>query len=179
MSMKAWIQRTLVTALLILAAFLLQNNIFAAIPLVSVTPNLMLLLTVSMGLLHGKVSGLMVGFFAGLLVDIFGGTLLGQYALILGVLGYGCGFFTPYFYMESLLLPMGACAVCELLYGLYIYVFGFLLRGRFDIGFYFRTVILPETIYTVIVLVVTYRFLMFVNRRLETAAKRRSADRFV
>lgn len=177
--MKAVIQRTIVTGLLILAAFLLQNNIFAAIPLVETTPNLLLLVTISLGLLHGKVSGLLVGFFAGILMDIFGGELLGQYALILCLLGYGCGFFTPYFYMDSLLLPMGVCAVAELLYGMYIYIFGFLLRGRFDIGYYVSRIILPEIIYTVIVLVVVYRFLMFVNRRLELAAKRRSTEHFV
>ncbi len=177
--MKALIQRTVVTGLLILVAFLLQNNIFAAIPLVGITPNLLLLVTISLGLLHGKVSGLLVGFFAGLMMDVFGGDLLGQYALILCLLGYGCGFFTPYFYMDSLLLPLGVCALAEILYGIYIYVFGFLLRGRFDIGYYFGRIILPETIYTLIVLVVVYRFLMFVNRRLELASKRRSADRFV
>lgn len=177
--MKAVIQRIVVTTLLILAAFLLQNNIFAAIPLVSTTPNLMLLVTISLGLLHGQVSGLLVGFFAGLMLDVFGGDVLGQYALILALLGYGCGFFNPYFYMDSLLLPLGACAVAEILYGMYVYIFGFLLRGRFDIGYYFGRIILPETIYTMIVLVVVYRFLMFVNRRLELASKRRSADRFV
>ncbi len=177
--MKAFVQRTLVTGLVILIAFLIQNNIFGAIPLVEITPNLLLLVTISLGLLHGKISGLLVGFFAGLMMDIFGGEVLGQYALILCLLGYGCGFFTPYFYMDSLLLPLSVCAVAEVLYGLYIYVFGFLLRGRFDIGYYFLRIIVPETIYTLIVLVVAYRFLMFVNRRLELAAKRRSADRFV
>lgn len=177
--MKALIQRTIVTGLLILVAFLLQNNIFAAIPLVGITPNLLLLVTITLGLLHGKISGLLVGFFAGLLMDVFGGDVLGQYALILCLLGYGCGFFTPYFYMESLLLPLGACVLAELFYGTYIYVFNFLLRGRFDVGFYFSRIILPETIYTMVVLVVVYRFFMFVNRRLELASKRRSADHFV
>lgn len=177
--MRAIVQRTLVTGLLILAAFLLQNNIFAAIPLIRTTPNLLLLVTVSLGLLHGKLTGLAVGFFAGLMMDIFGGTLLGQYALIFSVLGYGCGFFTPYFFMEFIMLPMGVCIVCELIYGLYIYVFGFLLRGRLDLLYYFRTIILPETIYTVVILVVVYRFLIFVNQRLEMTAKRRSADKFV
>lgn len=177
--MKSIIHRMAITGLLILAAFLLQNNIFAAIPIIRTVPNLMLLVTVSLGLLHGKLTGLAVGFFAGLMMDMFGGTLLGQYALILSILGYGCGFFTPYFYMDSVMLPMGVCTVCELLYGFYIYVFGFLLRGQLDFLFYFRTIILPETIYTVVILVLVYRFMMFVTHRLNMAAKRRSADKFV
>ena len=116
--MKGILSRIVVTGLLILAAFLLQNNIFAAVLLIRTTPNLLLLVTVTFGLLHGKLTGLAVGFFAGLLMDMFGGTLLGQYALILSVLGYVCGFFTPYFFLEYVTLPMGVCAVCELIYGL-------------------------------------------------------------
>ena len=177
--MKASIRRGVVTGIIILAAFLLQNNFFAAIPLIRTTPNLLLLVTVSFGLLHGRLTGMFVGFFAGLLTDIFGGTLLGQYALILSVLGYGCGFFTPYFFLEYVTLPMALCSMCEIAYGLYIYVFGFLFRGRLSIGFYFRTIILPETVYTVVILVIVYRFLLFVNRRLDEAAKRRSAEKIV
>jgi len=179
MGMKSMVFRTVVTGMVILAAFLFQNNIFAAIPLIRTTPNLLLLVTVSFGLLHGRLTGLWVGFFSGLLMDVFGGTLLGQYALILSVLGYGCGFFTPYFFLDFITLPMGVCAVCEIFYGLYVYVTGFLLRGRLDIAYYFRAVILPELIYTVVVLVIVYRFLMFVNHRLEAVSKRRSADRLV
>lgn len=176
--MKGIVSRVVVTGILILAAFLLQNNIFAALPLICTTPNLLLLVTVSFGLLHGKLTGLAVGFFSGLLMDMFGGTLLGQYALILGVLGYGCGFFTPYFFLEYVTLPMAVCIGCEFVYGFYVYVTGFLIRGRLDLPFYFTTIILPETIYTVVILVLVYRFLMFVNRRLDEAAKRRSAEKF-
>ena len=175
--MRAMIWKGLVTGLILLGAFLLQNNFFAAIPLIQTTPNLLLLVTVTLGLLHGKLTGLAVGFFAGLLTDIFCGTLLGQYALILSVLGYGSGFFTPYFFLEYVTLPMAVCAVCEILYGLYIYIFGFLFRGRLDIVFYFQAVILPETVYTVAILVIVYRFLMFVSRRLDMAAEKRSADK--
>ncbi len=176
--MKGILSRAVVTGILILAAFLLQNNIFAALPIIRTTPNLLLLVTVTFGLLHGKLTGLAVGFFAGLLMDMFGGTLLGQYALILSVLGYASGFFTPYFFLEYVTLPMGVCAGCELIYGFYVYVIGFLLRGRLNLPYYFRTIMPQETIYTVVLLVVVYRFLMFVNRKLEEAAKRRSAEKF-
>lgn len=79
--MKSIIHRMAITGLLILAAFLLQNNIFAAIPIIRTVPNLMLLVTVSLGLLHGKLTGLAVGFFAGLMMDMFGGTLFGAVCL--------------------------------------------------------------------------------------------------
>lgn len=165
-------------AVLILGAFLLQNNFFAAINLITTTPNLLLLLTVTSGLFHGKVTGVLVGFFSGLLADMFGGTVLGQYALIYSLLGYGCGYFTPYFDLDLITLPLVVCAGSELLYGLYIYVTCFLMRGRFHLLFYLKSIILPETVYTLVILVVSYRFLYFVNRRMEELSKRRSADQF-
>lgn len=61
--MRAMIWKGLVTGLILLGAFLLQNNFFAAIPLIQTTPNLLLLVTVTLGLLHGKLTGLAVGFF--------------------------------------------------------------------------------------------------------------------
>lgn len=172
------VRRCIVTAALILAAFLLQNNIFGAISLIDTTPNLLLLLTVTSGLLHGKVTGVLVGFFSGLLMDVFGGTVLGQYALIFSLLGYGCGYFTPYFDLEMVTLPMLVCVGCELIYGLYVYITCFLVRGRWHLLFYLKSMILPEAVYTLVILVISYRFLVFINRKLEEATKRKGANQF-
>lgn len=172
------VRRCVIMAVLILAAFLLQNNFFAAISLIDTTPNLLLLLTVTSGLLHGKVTGVLVGFFSGLMMDIFGGSVLGQYALIYSLLGYGCGYFTPYFDLDLITLPMLVCVGCELIYGLYVYITGFLVRGRFHLFFYLKSIILPEAVYTLVILVISYRFLVFINRKMEEAFKRRSADQF-
>ncbi len=177
--MKSRVLKTVVTGLVILAAFLLQNNFFASVSLISITPNLMLIVTVSYGLLCGKLTGMGVGFCAGILMDMFGGTLLGQYALILSVLGYACGYFTPYFYPDYVMLPMAVCLVCDLIYGLYMYVFGFLIHGRLNILFYLRTIILPEAIYTAIVLIIVYRFLLLLNRSLDRTFQRGNNDELV
>ncbi len=55
---------------LILGAYLLQNNIFAVSPLISATPNLLLILTFSIGFIRGKTEGMLVGLFCGLLMDM-------------------------------------------------------------------------------------------------------------
>ncbi len=170
--------RAAFTVLAVLIAFLLQTSFFGAIPLIRTTPNLLLVVTVVFGLFRGRTTGLIVGFSAGLLYDAFGGDVLGEYALVLALLGYGCGRFTPYFDFEYVTLPMAVCAVCDLIYGLYVYVFGFLFRGRWNLLFYLRAVILPEMVYTVVVLLIVYRFLLFVDRSLDRRADRRSSDTF-
>ena len=68
--------------LTVVVCFLLQSTVMDLISIGSVTPNLMLVLCVSMGLMRGRKSGLWTGFLSGLLVDLFFGSIFGFYALI-------------------------------------------------------------------------------------------------
>ncbi|MDD7729073.1 MAG: rod shape-determining protein MreD, partial [Clostridia bacterium] len=74
----------------IIVCFLLQCTVMDLISIGSITPNLMLVLCVSMGLMRGRKSGLWVGFFSGLLVDLFYGSLFGFYALVYMYTGFLC-----------------------------------------------------------------------------------------
>lgn len=47
--------------------------------------------------------------------------------------------------------------VNELAYNLYLYVFGFLFRGRLGFGYYLINIILPETVFTVVTTLAVYR----------------------
>ena len=66
----------------IIVCFLLQCTVMDRISIGSITPNLLLILCVSMGLMRGRKVGLWTGFFSGLFVDLFYGSLFGFYALI-------------------------------------------------------------------------------------------------
>ena len=56
---------------MILISFLLQCTLLHVISIGSITPNLILILCISMGLMRGRKSGLWTGFFWGFLVDMF------------------------------------------------------------------------------------------------------------
>ncbi len=133
----------------------------------SISPNLLLIFTTSMGFMRGEREGLVIGFFCGLLMDIFFGSLLGFYALLYMFLGYGSGLFHMIFYDEDIKLPMIWIALSELVYGLSIYFFLFLMRSRFEFGYYFIHIILPELIYTVALTIVLYRPIQKLNSLLE------------
>ena len=51
--------------------FLIQSTVLHLISIGSITPNLLLILCVSMGLMRGRKVGLWTGFFSGLLIDLF------------------------------------------------------------------------------------------------------------
>ena len=120
---------------------------------------------------------MIIGFFCGLLKDILGGNLLGFYALIYMLIGYGNGFFQRVFYDEDIKLPLALIAGSEFLYGMVIYCPLFMLKV-IPFLHYLRHVIMPELVYTILVTLVLYQIILHINRRLEEEEKR-SASRFV
>lgn len=70
-------KRRIVMFLLVFAVFFLQSTIFQTLSIASITPNLMLVLTVSFALMRGKKEGMFVGFLSGFLTDLFFGSGLG------------------------------------------------------------------------------------------------------
>ncbi|MFA9377170.1 MAG: rod shape-determining protein MreD [Lachnotalea sp.] len=170
--------RKLTVTLLVIACFCLQCTLFKTLSLAFIAPNLLIVVTSSFGFMRGKKEGLIIGFFSGLLIDIFYGDALGFYALIYMYIGYVNGFFNKIFYDEDIKLPMVLITLSDLFYGLIIYLFLFLLRARLDFGYYFIHIIMPEVIYTVVVTIVLYRIIRWLNRKLERREKG-SASNFV
>lgn len=160
-------RRFIIQLLIILICFLLQTSLFRYLDLADIVPNLLLIPTMSFGMMRGRKEGMLVGFFSGLLLDIFYGPLIGPYALLYMYLGYINGFFHRVYYMEDILLPMLMAGGNDLIYNLAVYVFAYLLRNRLDFGFYFLHVILPEVVYTMIMTLIIYKPLVRINRWLK------------
>lgn len=76
-------RRSFVILLLIIISFLLQSVIFSYHNVRGIAPNLLLIVTMSFGIMRGRREGLLTGFVSGFLYDIFFGTLLGPYTAVL------------------------------------------------------------------------------------------------
>ena len=137
-------RRKIVLAVLILVTFILQTTIFQTLSIASISPNLLLILTVSFGFMRGKREGLFVGFFCGLLIDIFYGNMVGFYALLYMYIGFLNGFLYKVFYDEDIKVPMLLVGVSDIAYGLVVYGIQFLLRGRLDVFVYLYRIIFPR-----------------------------------
>jgi rod shape-determining protein MreD len=86
--------RSLLAALLVVTALVIQLTVLAPLPLpLGGTPDLVLLVVISFGLAHGPVTGMAVGFGAGLLVDLAppSDSPAGLWALVLCVIGHLAG----------------------------------------------------------------------------------------
>lgn len=161
-------KRLIIYIIEILLLFLIQSSMYDYIALANIMPNLLLILVVATGHMRGRTPGLMMGLFSGLLVDLmYGSYVIGLYALLYLVIGYLAGMTNRFYSKDDFTLPIAIIAVCNFLYGFFYYVFEFLLRGRLDILYYLRRIILPEIIYTVAVSVFLYKLLHMINSRLE------------
>lgn len=165
-------KRIILNVLMMLLAFTVQNCIFPLLPFLSASPNLLLILTFSFGFIHGKEAGMYYGLLAGILLDLFYSGPFGFYTLLYIYIGYANGICTKYYYEDYITLPLILSVVNELAYNLYIYIFRFLIRGRLNIGYYFRNIMLPEIIFTVVTTLLIYRLFLLASRRLQDLDKR-------
>ena len=171
-------KRLFVSVLLIISCFLLQTTVFQWLDFGGIVPNLLIILTASFGFMRGERTGLLFGFFCGLLIDIFFASVLGLNAMIYMYIGYANGKFHSIFYPEDIKLPLFLILISDLTYGFIYYTILFLMRGRFQIGYYFLHIILPEIVYTILITLLLYPLILWINKKLENSEKR-SARKFV
>lgn len=128
--------------------------------------------------MRGEKTGLIIGFFCGLLADIFFGNVIGLNAMIYMYIGYANGKFHQIFFPDDIKLPLFLILASDLAYGFLYYVTLFLMRCRFQIGFYFLHIILPEAVYTILITLLLYPLVLKINKMLEES-ERRSERKFV
>ncbi len=156
--------------------FLLQSTLFKRFSFGGIGPNLLMITTTSIGFMRGEKEGIVAGFFSGLFIDIFFGNVIGFYALIYMYLGYLNGKFSRIFYPEDIKLPMALIALSDLSYGMICYILLFLLRGRFNFPYFFLHIILPETVYTIVMSIILYPILLSCYKKLNVEENRSETD---
>ena len=149
----------LIHVVIIFVAFFIQTSIFPLLPFFSASPNLLLIITFSYGLLYGESIGLLTGFFCGLVCDMFYNGVFGSFLLIYSLIGFGNGMLNTSFFENSISLPIMLSFVNGLIYNVYIYLTHFFMRGKYNVPYYFYNVMLPNILFTLIVTVLVYKIL--------------------
>lgn len=153
--------------------FLIQSNIFPFSGTLSINPNLMVILVVALGLHYGELDGLIAGVIAGAYLDLFWANVLCYYALPYMYIGLIAGYFKKYLNIENFIIPALFSGVGDLMIGLYIFVFSFAMRNRLNLGFYLKSIIIPEVLYTIVLSLVAFRAFILVQKRLDLWIDRR------
>ena len=166
-------RRLLFYIIMIVCGYFLQTGVFTSFTLGGNVPNIIIICTVSTGMVRGKKDGCILGFILGILMDALYGSFFGVYALFLSVMGYVAGKIKQYFYEEDMTLPLVIIGIVDLLYGILIFVFGFFPRGRTNFLFFLSKIILPELFYTLILAIFLYRLIVLLNKKLDKGSENR------
>ncbi|MGL6174006.1 MAG: rod shape-determining protein MreD [Cellulosilyticaceae bacterium] len=158
--------RITVIGILLILVHILEVTVFEGLRIGGVSANFMVMIIVSFALLRGSKEGIWVGAFAGLLYDITFGTVLGPTLLTYALIGYVCGKFNKNFYRENFIIPF-LCTLFSSLFANFSSMFLFIMRGKLNLVFFLKTIIIPELIYTVTLSLVVYQLTYLVNERLE------------
>lgn len=98
--------RPLIWGLVLVFFLVLQATVLPLVAIGGVRPDLMLIATISAGLLLGREHGVGMGFFAGLLQDLASGNIFGLNVLAKTAIGYFAGLMERKVFKENILLPL-------------------------------------------------------------------------
>ena len=155
--------RIIIHIIIVFFAFFIQTSIFPLIPFFNSSPNFLLIITFSYGLLYGEDIGIITGIFCGLLCDMYFNGDFGFYILIYSVIGFINGILNESFVENSISLPMLLSLINGSIYNFYIYITHFMTRRKFAIPYYIYNVMLPNILFTLIATVLIYKILYKLN----------------
>ena len=95
-------------AAFVIALYVLQASFFPLMAYHGISPNFMLLITVSFAFLRGMEQGTLMGVLAGLLTDLATGTFFGIHAFTYLLMGNLCGRFANRVYKDQFFWPVFA-----------------------------------------------------------------------
>ncbi|MBR5337327.1 MAG: rod shape-determining protein MreD [Lachnospiraceae bacterium] len=172
------IKRYVAAAVALVFIFILQCTLFKALSLAGISPNILVLYTASIGFMRGKKEGMFIGILAGLLTDLFYCDVFGINVLIFMYVGYINGVFNKHFFPEDVRLPLLLIGASDLIYGGAMFLLRFVFRSKLALGDYFLSIMLPETIYTVLFAIIMFKPVYSVISKFDEIEKR-SSKKFV
>lgn len=143
--------RSVLQAIIIVGAILLQLLVAPNIAIAGATPNFLLIAVVVIAISSGPQQGSIAGFGLGLLFDLLESGPIGPWALVLTLIGFLAGSLQRNIFAESWRLPVTivliASFLAQVLYGIVLVLVGS------DIGFWasFLHRMLPATLYNAVV----------------------------
>lgn len=152
--------------------YTLQTSLLPLIAFHGISPNFMLLLTVSFAFLHGARSGAFLGFILGLLQDLATGTFLGMNAFSYILIGYACGAFADNVFKEKIFLPIVASVFATIANYFILALLMVLLGYRFNLLSNMWAALLPMLVYQLIFSVPIHYLMYQLDDKLSTKAKR-------
>lgn len=158
--------RVAVLGILLVLMHALEATLFQFLRIGGIGPNFMIMIIVSFALLRGSKEGMVIGAAAGFLNDISFGMHIGPTLICYLVIGLVCGRFNKNFYRENFIIPFICTLVSSLFYSC-INIMAFILRGKLCFGYFIKSIVIPELIYTITLSLIVYQVAYLINEKIE------------
>lgn len=158
--------RVAIMGLLLVLVHTLEATLFQYLRIGDIAPNFMIMIIVSFALLRGSKEGVIVGSVAGFLNDISFGIHLGPTVISYALIGYVCGKFNKNFYRENFIIPFFCTLVSSLFYSI-TNIISFILRAELNFGYFIKSIVVPELIYTITLSLIIYQVAYLINEKIE------------
>lgn len=135
---------------LIFGSLIVQVSALDKAVIHGVKPDLLLLLAVALGILYGPRTGAAVGFAAGILQDLLLGQYIGLHAFSKALTGAVAGLVEREVFKENLILPIFAGFIGTVVNEVTIFALLHLFGRRMELGYSWRTIILPVAVYNTV-----------------------------
>lgn len=140
-------------------ALILQVTIAPHLAVFGVTPNLLLLVVITLAFVEGSSAGATAGFIAGLLMDLLSTGPIGAWALVMSVTGYLSGSLKRNLFAEGWMAPV-AVGIITALVADFAYLIAVTVMG---VGPAFWTalgrLVLPRALYNAVLVMLAYPWL--------------------
>jgi rod shape-determining protein MreD len=162
--------RLLILSIWVILGVVIQTTWLAALHL-PVLPDLVLIMTISYGLLRGPQCGLNFGIGAGFFVDLLSGNIIGIQALSKMIAGFASGFMEKNIFKDSLLVPAITVFVGTIVCELFNIVMLTAFKANYVIWYNLLVSILLMAVINAILAPLIYRFMLKLERFLAERAK--------
>ena len=169
-------KRKIVELILIIIFIALQTTLGRVIRLGGVMPNFMILLPVIFGYINGSNEGMFVGFLSGFMYDVYSPNALGYSSLVFTVVGYVSGLFFNKYEESNVALPVVFTIIGDFVFETGSYFGIFMLHNDLEYGFYLNKIIIPEMLYSALIMLIIVKPILKLNPYLKSKDKRRLGE---
>jgi rod shape-determining protein MreD len=157
--------RSLILSISIILAVAIQATWLPALHLPGqVTPDLVLIMVVSIGLLRGPDRGLFFGIISGLFMDLLSGHIIGVQALSKMTLGFCAGLMEKNIFKDNVLIPAITVFVATLVFESFNIIMYIAFRAHYNFFSTFVSTILPLAFYNALCAPLIYHGVLKMER---------------
>lgn len=151
--------------------YLLQSNFFSHFTIAGIMPNMFVIFMMFIGLYMGRTMGTIYGIMAGILIDFWVGKNIGLTSVALALIGIISGALEKTLSKDSRITILLMGVICTIIYEIALYFLQFIVLGINVEILNFIKILLIETIYNILLIIILYPIINNVGYEVENEIK--------